>query len=232
MITITINEKKYNVKTCFEELTISEYLNYLTVQSQPAIMRLSKATGVPITDLQKLTLAGLGALAQAVEYIENSEVLSTMCADYKGKDVSVESYGKVEQAKGLLTGENYLQNLPQVVEIYTGEPTPTDVITAWPVCFWYLDSLTKFFDRFKELNNYQYEDDEIEAGVETLEPFKHWPVVFKIGKERGMTNDQVLELSAVEVYTEMLYNYRAAEYEKSLTKIKQNRQEHFAKMEK
>jgi len=62
--------------------------------------------------------------------------------------------------------------------------------------------------------------------VERLEPFGHWATVFKIGKERGKTNDEVLAMTAIEVYTQMLHEFEVSEYQKRYETLARERQKH------
>lgn len=62
--------------------------------------------------------------------------------------------------------------------------------------------------------------------------FGYFPMVVEYGKNRGMTNDQVLALPAIEVYMELLIDYRKGQYAKRLQEIHKAREEHFSKLVK
>ena len=82
----------------------------------------------------------------------------------------------------------------------------------------------------RRLGDSKYTDEELEAGVEVFEGFGHFATVVKIGRERGMSNDEVLALSAEEVYMELLLDFERSEFEKNLHEIQKRNQEHFSKV--
>lgn len=229
MITITIAGKPYEIKTAFNELDIFEYLEYYEAFNKPVIERVSLYTGIPVDELNKLTVESFVNVAEMVQFIEDTDLLNALAEPFEGKDIGLESYGKVEKTKAIIAN-GLIKSLPQVVEHYQGEKCPIPLLFAWHKCQFYLKSISAFFDRFKEMNDFEYTDDEIEAGVETLGALKHWSVVFKYGRDRGMTNDEVLNTTAIEVYMELLQAYREREYQKRLSAIRQQRQEHEAKL--
>lgn len=231
MITVTIAGKPYEIKTAFNELDIFEYLEYYEAFNKPVVDRVSLYTGIAVDELNKLTVDSFGNIAGIVQFIEDTELLNALAEPFSSKDIGLESYGKVEKTKAIIAN-GLIKSLPQVVEHYTGEPCPVPLLFAWHKCQFYLKSISAFFERFKEMNNFEYTDDEIEAGVEGLSALKHWPIVFKYGRDRGMTNDEVLNTSAIEVYMELLQTYREREYQKRLTAIRRQREEHEAKMKK
>jgi len=54
--------------------------------------------------------------------------------------------------------------------------------------------------------------------------------VLKIARERGLKNDEVLNMKAIEVMDEVLYDFERSEYEKRLNKLVNERNEHFNKI--
>lgn len=230
---ITINGTSYEFKTSFAELTVSDYIKAIQADGKPVVERVAVYTGIPLEVLNGLQVANFTRIADMVSYIEGEDILTALCEPYEGKDVSLDTYGNFEHAKSLMKGRGMLDAIAQVVEVYTGESiADKPLIEHWNKCMFYLKSISAFLERFKRLSEFKYEDDELEAGVEALEGFGHWPTVFKIGKERGMTNDQVLNMTAIEVYMQMLHEFEVSEYQKSYNELKQAQQEHFNKLKK
>lgn len=222
---ITIDGEQYTYKTSFDEFTIDEYLSLIQYLNLPIIDKVSKYTGIAEEILNRITLESISNIIQSVAFIEDYNVLNALAEPYSGKDVGLDSFSKLEQAK------QNISSLTKVVSIYTGEDiSGKPLLTEWHKCQFYLKSLNAFFDRFKRLNQHQYTDEELEADVEVLEGFKHYGIVFSYGKSRGMTNDEVLTLPAIEIYTELLYDFEKSEYEKRYTDIINNRKEHFSKL--
>ena len=222
-MTIKINDTEYSFNTSFNEFTIDEYLPLLSVINLPIIERVSKYTSIPIEILNSIALENVSAIIEAVSFIENYSVLNALAVPYLGTDIGLQSFGKFEQAKS--------KTIIEIVEIYTGEKIiGKPLLEVWNMCQFYSNSLNGFVNKFKKLNLHEYTDEELEADVEVLEGFKHYGIVFTYGKNRGMTNDQVLNLPAIEVYTELLYDYERAEYEKRYNQVMQQHQEHFNKL--
>ena len=232
-MTVTINGVKYTLKTAFSDYTIEEYLEVIKHSNLPVIDRLSKYTGIPTEVLNGLPLNNITMISEVMNYIENEELLNSLAEPFEGIDVGLRSYGDFERAKGLIQASDLITSLPSICELYTGlEIKGKPLLEVWAVAVYYLNSINKFFDKFKRLGLHEYTDEELEAGVEVLEGYKHYPVVFKLGAERGMTNDEVLALPAIEVYMQMLYEFDRSEYEKRLNEVIRNRQEHFSKLQK
>jgi hypothetical protein len=229
-MTIKINNKDYSFKTAFNEFTIDEYLSMLKVSGSPVGERVSVYTGIPLEVLQSLPLENFAQICEAVSFIEQDNILSALSVQCELKDVGLESFGKLEKAKGLIK-EDFVSALIPITELYTGEEIKgKPLLEVWLKVLHYMKSLPAFFEKFKRLNLHEYSDEELEADVEVLEAYKHYPIVFKYGKARGMKNDEVLELPAIEIYTELLYDYDSSEYEKRYGEVIRQRQEHFSKL--
>jgi len=230
-MTIKINGVDYTFKTSFAELTVNEYLEFSKHSLLPVIERVSKFTGIPLEILNGISLDNFTNIAQSVSYIEQTEILNALAESFEGKDVGLESFDKIEKAKGLIRKSNLTDAIIEVAELYTGEEiSGGELLKHWYKCNYYITSLQGFFKRFESLSLHEYTDEELEAGVEELERFKHYPIVFKIGKERAMSNDEVLAMPAIEVYTELLYDYERSQYEQRYSQIIRQQQEHANKL--
>jgi hypothetical protein len=228
---IKINGVDYTFKTSFAELTLNEYLEFSKNSLLPVAERLAKFTGIPLEILNGISLDNFTNIAQSVSFIEQTEILNALAESFTGVDVGLESFDKIEKAKGLIRKSNLTDAIIEVAELYTGEEiNGGELLKHWQKCAHYIASLQAFFKRFESLSLHQYTDEEIEAGVEDLERFKHYPIVFKIGKERAMSNDDVLAMPAIEVYTEMLYDYERSQYEQRYSQIIRQQQEHANKL--
>jgi len=230
-MTIKINGVDYTFKTSFAELSIDEYLELSKHSLLPVVERVAKFTGIPIESLQSISIDNFCHISQSVSFIEQTEILNALAESFDGKDVGLESFDKIEKAKGLIRQTNLTDAIIDIAELYTGETIKGgELLKHWHKCNYYIGSLQGFFKRFESLSLHEYTDEEIEAGVEDLERFKHYPIVFKIGKERAMSNDEVLAMPAIEVYTEMLYDYERSQYEQRYAQIIRQQQEHANKL--
>lgn len=230
-MTLTINGTEYTFKTSFNEYTVAEYVQAMACFSLPIVERVSKLTGIPVDALNGLSIQNFGVIAEAVAFTEQSEILAALSAAHECKDVAVESFDKMEKAKAIISASNLLNAITDVVKLYNGEAIAArPLLSEWNRCMFYIESLSKFFDKFKELSLHEPSEEEVEAGIDSLSGFRHYPIVFRIGRERGMSNDAVLEMSAIEVYTELLYDYRESEFKKRLQEVHRQKQEHLDKL--
>ena len=229
-MTITIDKKPYTFAASFAELTIDTYLTFRGYSKLKSMERLSKYTGIPIEVLDGLDLKILNIISNAVEFIEDETTLNALAVPYNGSNISLSTFGNIERAKGFIKPGIY-QGIVKVAELYTkdyvaGKP----LLEKWGVCVFYINQLNAFFDRFKAMNAHEYSEMETEAGVESLSKFGHWPIVFRMAKERGTTNDDILNMTAIEVYTELLHNFEVSEYQKRMQAIADARAVHFGKV--
>lgn len=228
-MTITIDNTPYTFAASFAELTIDTYLSFRACFGLPLVERVAKYTGIPIEVLNTLTVKNFNIIAGAVDFIEDETTLNALATPYTGGNIGLSTFGNIERAKGYIKNGIY-QGIIKVAELYTkdyvaGKP----LLEKWGVCLFYINQLNDFFAKFKGMNAHEYSEMELEAGVEDLAKFGHWPIVFRIGRERGMTNDQVLNMTAVEVYTELLHNFETDVYQKRLQNIANDRAAHFSK---
>jgi hypothetical protein len=229
---VTINGTTYEFKTDFTEFSYSEFIPIATALDKPVLERLSIYTGVSVEILQTLSVGTFGALCEVLKPIEDMEMLNALSGVRSGKMVALESYGDMERAKRAMKKPVY-EALIEVVKIYEDKDiSGMELTEGWGLAMYYLDSLNKFFDRYKRLGEYKYSDEELEAGVEVFEGFAYFPTVIKIARERGLTNDQVLAMTAEEVYMELLLDFERSEFSSNYEKIVKERQEHFSKVGK
>jgi len=229
---IKIGDNSYAFKTSFAEYTWREFVPILKARSLPVVERLSVYTNIPIDVLNSLTIAYLSSLLEAVKFNEDDDLLLLLCDEYKsGQQIHFHSYGRYEQVRQIVKGKEVLDVLHDVVNVYNGmkiEDMP--LIKVFSIAMFYLSSLNEFNARYSRLSDHKYSDEEIEAGVEDLEGFGFFGTVLKIARERGLKNDEVLNMKAIEVMDEVLYDFERSEYEKRLNKLVNERNEHFNKI--
>lgn len=231
-MTITIYDVAYSFKTSFSEYTFGEYVPVMEARGKPLIERINAYTSIPVDVLDKLPLEYLNSLIELVKFNEDEELLIAL-SEPTGyvQDVGFYSYGHFETVKQKIKGKSSAGCMADIVHVYTGmqiDGMPLTYIYNTAVHF--IASLNKFFERYSRLNDHKYTDEEIEAGVENLEGFGFFGTVIKIGRERSLTNEQVLSLPAIEIMDEVLYDFERSEYEKRYNKLLQDRQEHFNKL--
>lgn len=78
-----------------------------------------------------------------------------------------------------------------------------------------------FFKRFERLKDYQPEPDEIEAGVNRFDIYKTFNTVKYLAREMGKTYDDILNLTAEEIYMTLIHDMDTALYMRDLRKVKE-----------
>lgn len=229
---IRIGDNSYAFKTSFAEYTWREFVPILKARSLPVIERLSVYTNIPIDVLNSLTVAYLSSLIEAVKFNEDDDLLLLLCDEYKtGQQIHFHSYGRYEQVRQIVKGKEVIDVLHEVVNVYNGmQIQDMPLIKVFSIGMFYLSSLNDFNARYSRLADHKYSDEEIEAGVEDLEGFGFFGTVLKIARERGLKNDEVLNMKSIEVMDEVLYDFERSEYEKRLNKLVNERNEHFNKI--
>lgn len=231
-MTVTIFDTVYSFKTSFAEYKFGEYVPVIEARGKPFMERLSVYTSVPVEVLDKLPIEYLSSLIELVKFNEDENVLIAISEPAGNvRDVAFYSYGHFETVKQKIKGKTSAGCMADITEVYTSMQINEMPLTyVYNKALFYLDSLNKFFERYSRLNDHKYTDEEIEAGVENLEGFGFFGTVIKIGRERGLTNEEVLSLPAIEIMDEVLYDFERSEYEKRYNKLLQDRQEHFNKL--
>jgi len=85
-------------------------------------------------------------------------------------------------------------------------------------------ALSKFFERFKRLNDYVADEDEKEAGIERLSKLSSLGTPLSVARRTNMTLEQTMKRPAEEIYMILLYDFEQSEFEKRLRQIKEDNQ--------
>lgn len=89
------------------------------------------------------------------------------------------------------------------------------------MCFFFA-LITKFFDRYKRLNDYTPDEDDREAGIERLNNLSSFGTPLTVARRTNMTPEQILMRPADEVYMILLYDFEQYVFEKNRAKIKED----------
>ena len=229
---VRIEDKSYEFKTTFMEYTWSEFVPILKARSLPFVERLSVYTNIPIDVLNRLPIDYLGNLIEVVKFNEDEELLIALSEEYQsGQQIHFHSYGRYEQVRQIVKGKEVIDVIHEVVKVYNGmNISSMPLLKVFKVAMFYLSSLNEFNARYSRLSDHKYTDEELEAGVEDLEGFGFFGTVLKIARERGLKNDEVLTMKAIEVMDEVLYDFEHSEYSKRFNRIMNERNEHFNKV--
>jgi len=81
--------------------------------------------------------------------------------------------------------------------------------------------LSKFWERFKRLNDYKPSDDEVEAGLNRLSNLSAFGTPLSLARRTNMTIEQVMKRPAEEIYMILLYDFEESEYQRRLQAVRE-----------
>lgn len=85
----------------------------------------------------------------------------------------------------------------------------------------FFQQLDSFYEKFKRLKDYKPESDEILAGVNRFDRYKSFNTLKFLAREMGKTYDEILHLTASEIYMTLIHDMDTSLYMRDLRKIKE-----------
>jgi hypothetical protein len=227
MHTIKVFGKELQVEGSWTEVNYKRYGEIANARELPFIERLSAFSRVDVGTLNRLPFAGIESIIRLTSWMQTDDLLQVTLQPYKNTtfDIGALPYGKLEVCKQRINKAhgNILAVGCDVWNVYFNED-----ISGLPVCqslpkvHFIADAIAKFLDKFKKLNEYQYSEDEIEAGIETFEGFGSFPTIVNLAERFGKSYEYVTDvMTATMVYHTLLYDFERSEYGKRLQEIKE-----------
>lgn len=81
--------------------------------------------------------------------------------------------------------------------------------------------MSKFFERFKRLNEYKPSEDEKEAGLERLNNLGPIVTALALAERTNRTEEEVYQQPAEAMYMVLLVDFEKAEYQKRLRRVQE-----------
>jgi hypothetical protein len=140
-------------------------------------------------------------------------------------NVGEESFLKLETAKVILKNngaKNIIHCANDIVKIYTDiDLDNLLVVEALPIANHFISQLDNFFQAFKKLNEYKPSNDELAAGIRSMDYLGFYSLLDSLTHSDITKREQVKEMPAFEVYNQLLVDYEKAMFQKRLSdKIK------------
>lgn len=123
MITLTINETPYNIRTSWNEVTLNDYCEIVKVNDKPFAERIAVYSQIPIEIINQMKIAQLNVLGEVLEFMEGFDSVNAFAIGYES-DITIgeQPYWKVEKAKQLLQNNSFpITVAAEIVELYTGD---------------------------------------------------------------------------------------------------------------
>lgn len=123
MIELTINNKPFQIKTNWNEVTFDQYLEIVKAKNISFADRISVYSGIPLDLVNQMKLSQMDEVCDFVSFMENFETIDAFAMAYEsGLTVSEQPYWKIEKVKQLLKGNtNPILIGAEVVDIYTSD---------------------------------------------------------------------------------------------------------------
>lgn len=217
--------KGSSIKTSFKELTVQDLRSIKNHTPREVIAALSD---IPKAKLLQLDTDQILALYELVSFVEDIEdALQYIPLDIKLPDIDTgsDTFEKCELSKIKAQElKQYYLLLPELVRIYLGEDhlkgLAIECLAKGAVI---LENLNSFLERFKDLGGDKPNDDQQEAGIESLHSFGTYGIVESIAQRYNCKPYDVYQWSAEEVYMDMLYQQAKGRYQENLRDIDQRK---------
>jgi hypothetical protein len=203
------SSRDFKLPSKWEEITLSTYLD---IKANGLAKGLIKSEVEE--DQEDLLLKAMPFLKRKIKAV---------VPDYiKDINIASDEWGKLEHTKIILDKEKEeLKALSGIVKIYKGfeilDRSMPEVMGVQSEIF---SQLNKFFDRFKELAEYQPEQDELQAGIDELDQFGFFNTVDRLAGGDVLKHDLILKEPALKIYNKLLKDYIDAKIQKRLHKIR------------
>jgi hypothetical protein len=217
MIPITISKRQYFIPTTTKDLTVAKYL---ISKSKKATESIELLTGINSTIITKLDDNSIDFILNSISWIYSDEQeIQCRHMPYQ-KDVEDIAWGKFEAARQVILSNDPLSPV-KVYEIYTGYDCSNRKLYDYfhPITT-LLEKIHNFAKRH-ELPTVDYEDDEIEAGVEAINGFGVFNTIDMLANGDILKYDKITEQSAGVVMTKLKHSYMMNKYKQKLHDIKQ-----------
>lgn len=225
MVRLSGQLKGIFIKASFNEVTATDLLKI--TDSAPRSILKALSTFDDAT-LDKLTTDQVLALYEIVSYIESFDE-SIMYLPYSFTppqvDIAGSTFEKCELAK--LHAQSkvpYYILYPQLVGIYLGQDhlrgCAVECLAKGAIIF---QELGNFLDRFKDLGGDEPNEDQQEAGIESLHSFGSYGIVETIAMRYNCKPYDVYSWDAEEVYMDMLYQQAKSRYQDNLRDIEKRK---------
>lgn len=230
MITIKIADKDYQVRTSWKDVTYSNFCDIISFEDEKDTYGfISVVSGIECNTLKNIDDESLLTIKNLISFVEDYSFLEKfnfVDADLSKFNIGNHSWYKLEKAKREITKHKKVHcAMGAIIKIYLGEVINDKPIhKAWGKINFFLKNINDFYEKYKRLSDYEHEDDEILARVNRFERFGFFASCVELARKMGKSYDEVLNMKATEIYETFLYDFERADYEKTLYRIKSNKQ--------
>lgn len=228
MIQVEIENIKYNVPTSWRDVTHRKYCELISKEKVNGIELLSLLSDIQCNTLEKISEENLIILIDLCTFVNDTTLLeksNVLFDDLSSFDVGNETWAKLEKAKQEIEKHPvFFCASSSLAKIYFGNDVSNScILDVYGKCNYLLNNLNNFFERFKRLSESEPQDDEILADVDRFKKFGFFASCVELSRKMCITYNEVLSMTANEIYNTFLYDFEKADYEKRLYEIKSKR---------
>ena len=215
---IYLNGLSYDFRTTFPEVTVRDFHRLYKDSTPRGVLR--ALCNAPRKMIEDLTDDQAESLSNYVTWMDGDfEYLATPSE----VDIGQQPWYKLEQAREIVNGSSRIVfSVFKLFELYTGNAIPE----VWDASEFFgqgwniLEGIVNFLKKFEELQNGEKPtEDEIEAGIETLQSFGTFATLYNLAKGDPRRYSELQELPAYDIYMTMLYEHAQEGYRKNLQDI-------------
>jgi len=216
MITFIINDKPYTCENRMNELTAIRFLQLLSYK-QP-LDRIAACIGVERSIVDAMDYLDLYDVMSGLIFLkdlEQAELTTTEPFDAGAKKWSeiIAAEQALKRHSGMMTAAC------EIAVALGGEDVADTYYTNAGIALTAMNCLIDFLREFEELGESEVSDIDMMAGYDKLEALGFFPSLIALCERFGKSTDEVLSMTAREVYMIFLTDKRKNEYLKEREKL-------------
>lgn len=226
MVIVNIKGKPYKINTSWKDLTYKQFKEIVGFDKENDHDEFfSIASGLPYTTIKVLSQESYIAILNLITFVNDFEILEAYNIsplDFKEFNIGSQSWHKLEKAKQAIQSHKvFICSIGQVINIYTGKDISDMKLTdVWGEINFFINQINSFFENYKRLSEHEEDPDEFMANVARFEQFGFFGSCVELSRKMGKGYNEVLAMSANEIYQTFLYDFEKADYEKILKGIR------------
>lgn len=225
MLKIKIGTEQLDFPASWKDITFDRYCAIVSASIKDEVGFLNAISGIPCDTLKNCDadsiemLLNLSTFAQDFSLFDKLDIVPS---ELEGFNVGSQTWFKLEKCKQAIRKQkNYICSAGEIIKVYRDKDISGVPITeCWGEINFFLKQINSFFDKYKRLSEHEETAEEFQAGIKRFEQFGFMAQAIELSRKMGKTYDEVLMLSAQQVYQTFLYDFEKAEYEQKLFNLR------------
>jgi hypothetical protein len=209
MVRVTINGTEYKIKTAWEEVNIEKLLTRQTFRDE-----LEHVSDIPRETINLLTDDQLFPFYTLTSFLDDMEAFEPI----ESVSVADSKYEQLELAKRYLKEGRQFQKVYRVGQVYYPDLKNTSELLGHGINI--IGQIATFLANYEEMIKEPVEPDHEAAGIEELSAFGAFGTAFSLAGEDILKLDDIMETSALRIYTALYFNWKKSKFQQRLMDIK------------